>query len=179
MDAKTPDASLGDGAGDAAPAGAVACAAIGGKCVPANSGCGTPATGDCTSGGIPAGSICCLDGVGNVCADGGEEVISASNYDQSCTKDSDCIAIATGNVCFPCIIECATGGAISAAAMSQYQADIEKTSAWATIQSTISSNDAHFLGCGCPFNFGPCCRAGMCQRGISCSTVALADAQAD
>jgi hypothetical protein len=61
--------------------------------------------------------------------------------------------------------------------MSQYQADIEKTSAWATIQSTISPYDAHYIPCGCPLNSGPCCRAGVCQIGSDC--FALPDAGAD
>jgi hypothetical protein len=70
--------------------------------------------------------------------------------------------------------------------MSQYQADIEKTSAWVTIQNSIYPGDAHYIPCGCPFNSGPCCLAGICQVGAACfaptdagADVQEADASAD
>jgi hypothetical protein len=53
----------------------------------------TRGTPDCNPDRNPGGAVCSLDGVGNTCTDGGTQVILASNYDQSCTKDSDCVGI--------------------------------------------------------------------------------------
>ena len=65
----------------------------------------------------------------SICApDGSLPLIEASNYDQSCTTDSDCIAIAEGDVCTPCGIGC-TNAAINVAAHARYKADVASANA--------------------------------------------------
>jgi hypothetical protein len=87
--------------------------------------------------------------------DGGSCMILASNYDQSCTDDGDCLPIETGNVCVAAGCECV--GAINLAALSQYKADIAKF-----------GNPA----CNpCPSQPELCCRQGTCQLG-GCSSPA-------
>jgi hypothetical protein len=56
---------------------------------------------DCKSFQHP---VCCVANAcvsnpppNNLCADGNVQLIQASNYDQSCEKDSDCVAVAEGN----------------------------------------------------------------------------------
>src|SRR5580698_1713270 len=64
---------------------------------------------DCISfHGGPAIACCvrnaCLYGEAaqaETCADAAAQDIMASNYDQSCQKDSDCVAIEEGNFCDP------------------------------------------------------------------------------
>jgi hypothetical protein len=54
-----------------------------------------------------------------ICTDADVQLIQASSYDQSCTTDSDCIAVGEGNACYPCAIAC-TSAAINRSAESQY-----------------------------------------------------------
>jgi hypothetical protein len=56
-------------------------------------------------------------------------MISASNYDQSCAADSDCVGVAAGNYCGS-NPTCNCGGftdAISAGVLTQFNADVAKT----------------------------------------------------
>ncbi|HXN32718.1 MAG TPA: hypothetical protein VN894_12685 [Polyangiaceae bacterium] len=107
---------------------------------------------------------CCIDHVcieGQAaeslsCDDPDAQVIQASNYDQSCTTDSDCVAVSEGSFCYPGGGGCPTA-AIRASALAQYQADVSKT--WAA--------SSCFGLSGCPA-FGSCCRAGMCQANQGC-----------
>jgi hypothetical protein len=124
------------------------CVAEGGLCAAASTACGAIISSACGPS-----EVCC---VGPCMVDGNEVVIRASSYDQSCSTDSDCIAIATGGTCLPCIILCATTtAAINRAAQPEYMADISGTLAAA----------AHGGGCGCPAGgLGEaCCRGGMCS----------------
>ncbi len=61
------------------------------------------------------------------CTDANVQTISASNYDQSCKVDSDCVPIAVGDACYACVVECMTGGAINRSDLSKYQRDLSKT----------------------------------------------------
>jgi hypothetical protein len=93
-----------------------------------------------------------------------------SSYDQSCTVDSDCVAVGLGNACFACEIGCGTNAAaISKSAEGQYRSDVAKSPA----------NGAD-CGCGAGIPGGPCCIGGMCQFGSQClATDAAADTGAD
>jgi len=88
------------------------------------------------------------------CTDANIELIQASSYDQTCSADTDCVAIAVGDACYPCIIICASGGAINRSAMASYESDVSKT---------IGGGETSNVQCGCPAAFFPCCRGGTCQ----------------
>lgn len=67
---------------------------------------------------------CCTNGMCSytlppACTDAG--LIRASNYDQSCVSDSDCVLIREGSPCYA--IGCVSG-AINRAAQAQYEADL-------------------------------------------------------
>jgi hypothetical protein len=115
-----------------------------------------------------ASVLACSKGT-TACTDANVELIQASNYDQSCTVDSDCVAIAAGNACFPCVVLCQTGGAINHSAVSSYESDISKT---------IGAGETSGVQCGCPAGFAPCCRAGMCHADPECESPAT-DASAE
>lgn len=111
-------------------------------------------------------AYCCVHGTclyGQAATDGvsrtnaNVQLIVASNYAQSCQADSDCVAVAEGNFCFPGAGNCANA-AIYKSASSQYQTDIAKTNA------AICR-----IGSSCRGGFGPCCRSGLCQWGSQCS----------
>lgn len=94
--------------------------------------------------------------------------ISASDYDQACSVDSDCVAVVesaeggiglfglfvqSGNYCQPL---CMCGGqAINKSAAAQYRADVSKT--------PVGSGAIQTPPCNCP-NIGgaACCRGGRC-----------------
>jgi hypothetical protein len=97
------------------------------------------------------------------CTDANIQLIQASNYDQSCTTASDCIAVGEGNACYPCVIACRTA-AISASAKGKYLSDVAKTPA--------ADQDGVF--CGCPESFNLCCRGGTCHADSLCQNPAPA-----
>jgi hypothetical protein len=103
------------------------------------------------------GIYCCIDHVctGNVpktCPDGSSRPIKASNYDQSCKTDMDCVVINEGNACSG-ISNCGAA-AINRSAYAQYQSDIANRPC-----ASVSS-------CG-RTGAGPCCRNGQCQWSIA------------
>jgi hypothetical protein len=115
-------------------------------------------------------SVCRLEAYDDGCTDAGAQIILASNYDQSCMTDSDCVWVAEGNFCYPGVTNCGTA-TISKTANAQYQADVAKT----------RSASCYAPG-SCGANFGPCCVNGMCQVGSACGTSvtsAAADASAE
>ena len=124
---------------------------------------------DCI-GHIPGGPavFCCVDKMciygqraqADVCAQPDAQVIQASSYDQSCQADSDCVAVAIGNFCYPGADNCPSA-AINKSAYPRYQADVAKTQA---------SVCGAFVGC--PESSGPCCRKGACQMNLACSSPA-------
>jgi hypothetical protein len=84
--------------------------------------------------------------------------IQVSNYDQSCSVDSDCV-LSAGN--FPiqsgnyCQRLCLCGGsAINKDAADQYVADVSRT--------LLGSGAVPRLACSCPSYSGPCCLGGTC-----------------
>jgi hypothetical protein len=86
-------------------------------------------------------------------------MILESNYNQSCTYDNDCLVVATGDYC---VSRCFSGnGAISAAGLAQFNADVAKTPA--------GSGAIPPGGCPPGPNIGnPCCVSGVCRVGPSC-----------
>jgi hypothetical protein len=112
-------------------------------------------TGECTSVSDSGAS-----------ADGGTCDISASSYDQSCTIDSDCRMVSSGNYC---AATCLCGGsAINAAAVAQFNEDVSKT--------PLGSGALGNVLCGCPAESAPCCRQGVCEGSFAaCSAPANTD----
>jgi hypothetical protein len=108
----------------------------------------------------------------NACADASVRTIQASNYDQSCTVDTDCRLIGEGNACTPCAFNCPFSGAINAGALAQYTSDVANTPAVA-----MSFNGQGCLA-GCPVAFNPCCVGGKCQLSTT-GQCAAPDAGAD
>ncbi len=111
---------------------------------------------------------CCLD---VICAPDVHYDVppQGSSYDQSCTADSDCVAVGFGDACLVCEIGCVANAAISKSAEAQYRSDVTET-------------PANGADCGCPEGLpgGPCCIGGMCQFGSQClATDAAADTRAD
>jgi hypothetical protein len=145
---------------------ATACRAAGGTW---NTGTGFDAHPHCE---VEAGDA---DADVAACADAN---ILASNYDRSCAVDTDCVAIAEGNVCDPCVFDGMLNAAINAGAMAKYSSDIAGTPGAAGIGGagcstgggTVSGNS----------NWGPFCCSGRCHVGSPCpNTAAAMDASAD
>jgi hypothetical protein len=79
--------------------------------------------------------------------------LRASDYDRSCTKDADCVAVGEGNACtVPCGVKCVST-AINGGALAAYQADYDKT--------PLASCPE--LLCGCPAQGVPQCTQGTCK----------------
>jgi len=149
------DAAVSDASVTFPSSGSAACAAIGGLCVTSGN-CANNANMACD----PGPGSCCLDQA--ICPDGGPNVISGSNYDQSCTTDSDCLEVSGGDACYICILTCgAEPIVINRSSYPRYMADVSRTLA-AAAQPGVG-------GCGCPGGSppsagpaGPFCRGGTC-----------------
>jgi hypothetical protein len=91
--------------------------------------------------------------------------VSASNYDQSCTVDTDCVEVSSGDYCSAATCQCG-GSVVNVGALAQFRADVSKT--------PLGSGALMSLPCGCPLAAGPCCRQGMCKAGFGedCSSPA-------
>jgi hypothetical protein len=158
-----------DQAAGGAP-GAASCAAAGGHCVAAGAGPCTLVGGphDC-SPDAPGGSFCC----GPV-FDGGscKGTVRASDYDQSCSADTDCVAISANDSCRLCGLGC-TNDAIRVSALARYQSDIAQTTAVLSGRRLACAGD-------CVVNPPPCCIGGKCQVGLQCLRAAsMPDAGSD
>jgi hypothetical protein len=90
------------------------------------------------------------------CADPDADVLQASNYDQSCATDSDCVGVAEGSFCQP--NSGCPNAAINKAALPRYMADVGKTYGGGSCTAFSS----------CVFYQGPCCRRGSCQMNLDC-----------
>ncbi len=129
-------------------------------------GCGpSPCTVLCTDE-----SLCCVNGACQldncpVPTPSCTADIQAANYDQSCSVDSDCVAVGEGSACSPCALAC-PNAAINVAGHAQYLLDVAMTPAGAS-GCTVSCAVAEL---------GPCCRNGACHSDTQCSGV---DAAAD
>jgi len=121
-----------------------ACVAAGGQCVD-DAGCAFSIHESCGA----AGGACCVP-----CeADPDVKAISASNYDRSCTADSDCVAVGVGDPCRPCDILCPGNAAINKSSLARYSAD-------------VASSPAGMDGAACscqPITLSVCCNAGTCD----------------
>jgi hypothetical protein len=90
-------------------------------------------------------------------ADGGACYFEASNYDQSCVADGDCVEVFSTDYCSNTKCFC-SGDPISVTGRAQFNADIAKT--------PLGSGALQVPPCSCPTPAPPpCCRAGMCTRG--------------
>ena len=135
-----------------------ACTAAGGRCVlTALTVVGHARVAECefeNSEACGPGAVCCLD---MICApDATAPIVQASDYDQDCAVDSDCVEIHVGNAC-SCDFSCALSpAAINMSALPEYTADVAKLPR---------------LSCGCPPPPPPlggaapmaCCVGGQCQ----------------
>jgi hypothetical protein len=163
------DASTSADAG-AGASGSAACVAAGGQCV-------RPGGGPCTLVGPEqacspdqvGGTFCCAVAPDASCPDGG---IQASNYDQTCVTDSDCVAISANESCSLCGLVC-TNATINARAQAQYLSDIANTTASLTSQRMACTGD-------CGVN-SACCVSGRCEWGTQCNAplVPIGDAGTD
>jgi hypothetical protein len=97
------------------------------------------------------------------CTDGGVRLIPASDYDQSCTVNSECAAVGVGNACDPCTAAC-YNAAINYREVPRYLAAFAK-----------APSGSSALTCSCPAAFFSCCRDGMCHADLQCQN-ALAEA---
>jgi hypothetical protein len=88
--------------------------------------------------------------------------IHASNYDQSCQKDSDCVLVVEGYACGSCSV-CAPLSAINDSAVSQYEADVAKV---------VGPPPMGGGGCApcCGPILLPCCQGGQCHADIPSSS---------
>jgi hypothetical protein len=146
--------AAGDAAGDTGidPASA-ACAAAGGQCgYGGANGCTIVGPEQACNSDQPGGSFCCAVTADAGCTDGG---ITASSYDQSCTIDSDCIAVAEGDSCSLCGFNC-PNAAINVGQYGKYLADIAYTPADISGQRQACSDV-------CRVTNAPCCVGGACQ----------------
>jgi hypothetical protein len=122
---------------------------------------------------VPYGSDAAASAIGLVdastpifCRDAGPAVscadadIQASNYDQTCQTDSDCILVGEGQSCSPCSLAYGPYGAIRRGALPQYEADVAKTPAG---NAPVSCAPA------CAPSPSACCRGGHCFADGQCS----------
>jgi hypothetical protein len=125
------------------------CEVVGGKCVADGDGaCQQTAAEDCASGDASKAATCCLDPLFAACNAGKNTPIKASNYEQNCNVDADCIAIGEGDGC-NCEVNC-QNAAINGGDVEAWRLDLAKT-------------PAHFLTCHCPAATAPCCVDHVCS----------------
>jgi hypothetical protein len=89
-------------------------------------------------------------------ADAGSCFFAASNYDQSCVTDGDCVEVYSTDYCSNKTCLC-SGDPISVAGRAQFNADIAQT--------PLGSGALQPPPCSCPTALPPPrCRAGLCSR---------------
>jgi hypothetical protein len=81
-------------------------------------------------------------------SEGGSCSIRASDYDQSCKSDSDCVEVVEGDFCGQSPCPC-PNGAIRVSAESAYNAKLSKLLPTSPVV------------CNCPADFGPRCNGGV------------------
>jgi len=147
---------------DAGLSGPAACVAAGGQCVVGGfTGCSKLGTQDCNPDRNPGGAFCCLDRSVSQTCDASVQTIRASDYDQTCQTDSDCLGVSEGNACYPCTLGCPST-AINVAAKAQYSADVAK------ILAGLGGGEVR---CNCPASFNPCCLGGKCHADAQCTNL--------
>jgi hypothetical protein len=105
------------------------------------------------------GSFCCAYDAG-ICP---WRTVEASDYNQACKVDADCVPIAEGDPCTLCGLRC-VNAAINIGDLPDYSDAISRTAAYLSSQSPACDLD-------CPYAslyFGSCCIAGTCQFGSQC-----------
>jgi Sulfatase-modifying factor enzyme 1 len=129
--------------------------------------------GPCADGGplAEAGAVEATTVDGTV-PDGGPEgaacSIQASDYDQSCTSDSDCVEVVEGDICGPPLCSC-PNAAINVSAQSAYSADLAKLLPVGPVACNCGAAD-----------LGPHCNSGVCGRCLTAScNGACVDEQTD
>lgn len=151
--------------------------AVGGSSSPTGGDAAADASDAGTSGDATAedtGVACVCDPANPVqacCPDASDPacLISESNYDTSCTVDSDCVATAGMNPEYVvqfgnwCVSQCFCGGnAINRDSAAQYAQDVSRT--------PLGSGAIPALECGCAVSLGLCCSAGKCTTGPACAS---------
>jgi hypothetical protein len=86
-----------------------------------------------------------------VAPEAGACTIHASDYDQSCASDSDCVDVSEGDFCGQVACPC-PNAAVRVSAASTYMTDLSEI-------LPVSP-----LVCSCPIDVGPRCDAGRCSR---------------
>jgi hypothetical protein len=84
-------------------------------------------------------------------------IVDASQHDQSCSADSDCVRVDFGNYC-QWLCRCGDA-AINRNSLRQFNADIAMTPLAQGLVPGV---------CSCGYIFGPCCRGGQCVTGPAC-----------
>lgn len=94
----------------------------------------------------------------------------ASNYDQSCTTDTDCTEVSSGDYCSTSVCLNCGGSPISVAGAALFNADISNT--------PRGSGAIPPPNCSCPSSIPipPCCVAGTCHVAEACLAAEEADA---
>ncbi len=130
----------------------------GAETAPSSAGASSKDEGGVSTASTDASAGATADAASNLSGDAAADasanacVILASNYDQSCTVDTDCASVSSGNYCAQL---CMCGGsAINVAAEVRFNADVAKT--------PVGSGAVKNIACPCVAAFGPCCRAGLC-----------------
>ena len=101
--------------------------------------------------------------------------IDAGAYDQSCKAASDCLLVAQGDVCAPCVSgpfdSCNASAAISASDMARYQADYDRLKAQCPSRPPQSCPNI------CAIAYATC-TAGTCAvcRSVGCADAGAQDA---
>jgi hypothetical protein len=89
--------------------------------------------------------------------------VLASDYDQSCTVDTDCVEVSEVAECPAAACDSCGGSAINKSVMMQYMA------AWEQAFASKTPGTA----CSCGGGQGPCCRSGKCTATCVSSTDSL------
>jgi hypothetical protein len=82
--------------------------------------------------------------------------VDLSTYDTSCTQDSDCVEIASGEICPRTTCYFCGGSTVNVSEQARYNAAI------APIVAADAVPTLEPFACGCPFFGNPACVAGQC-----------------
>jgi len=89
-------------------------------------------------------------------------VISASSYDTTCRRDSDCIEVKLGDMCLePCGVLCG-GEAISTSDYQRYLNDFGRSPLGPFVEGPTSLACGGII-CSCPARCGVHCNGGRCE----------------
>ena len=167
-------------ASPSAQAAGSSCNAAGGSCLLGGATCEVPAGSSAQDCDVshPAGAFCCLAFDGGVSSDGATSaadasrgnadaspgdagttdsapcaIVLASQYDQSCVVDSDCVGVGEVPSCPAAACDSCITAAVNSAAAAQYGKAFEEA---------FASRPPGTL-CGCNCESSPACSHGKCQ----------------